>query len=1223
MKITTACPDKTRFSNLSKNLLLTALMSITFSVPASVNASEITKEGYINVSSEEAMQIINTYQNVIILDVRDRSYFESGHLTGAVSMPLVEIEKYISSFKEDMTFIVYCQNGQRSRIACEKLVKKGFESTFNLVNGINEWQETGYPVTGRDVCNICPKSRSVIVNNNQTAKSLVKATAGCGNYCTSDGGDHSFERFWHVSYKLMSEGIMSVTVIIVISNPSHCRYGESCPDYDDSPEYINAWIDWNGNKVYESGESVLNAALTGYKWINYHGKMSTGNIVSIPPGAVNSTVMRVNLGWGFDPDDPCEDSWSWGDVRDIPVEISTANLPEIEEITVTGIPVATILTASDPSLGGAEKVKFQAKISEKPDYEITDIYWAGDIIPGEGNPYEYSAHPGSHGKKNVTCTITYKNKFNCAVGTNSFSTDFNLFFNKSGDDDGNDEPNWFRYWKRDGAVPNMAVAKYDASSTDYGYMTGGGELYLTPYSAGKHYNDPIIVNSSFGNEWFGGPSVKGIDCTAEIIAHELYHKWVNDQWRTGGSFVGQTDSDNGLQAVDCRDRLPDTYETATSKTKIDDTDTYDLEALKGPEYRKYGDNEYMAMRTANGVTGIEENDWAHPGKQNSVKSAIEPSLKSPKGLSGPSNASFTGTYSDSGVDVNSDGLFDSLKVATGINVTSAGLFRLAARLKDSTLNEITYYNKELTLSQGVQTVDITFDGLKIREKAIDGPYKVTFLIANEYGDTLDFKPNSYTTAEYYYSEFKTKPFSFTGNYANKRLDLNWNGWYICLRIIAGVNISTTGSYFCEGALYDKNGNVIELQDSLITLEAGLGEVALDFTGKLIANNRTDGPYYLKYLSISRNGERDFILNAYTTTGNYYFSDFERSEGIFNGYFDESGVDNDNDSRFDSLKVRIGVNMRSSGNYSVFGFLYDKNGNEILKSNVLSMLHFEDNMIDLFFDGISIYLHGVDGPYYLKNISLQNEAGSSLDAISSADTTIAYKFTDFQKPANPLIELTGNYSDSKTDINSDQSYEYLTVDAGVMLSDSGFVIIKARLVDTQNKEIAWAENIAKLKEGTPQVIQLNFRGDSIYKHGVNGPYYVKNVYVYHTGDPSQPDYVVDAYTTPAYQFTEFTETITGIGDLSSNRSPFGSYMGDNYPNPFDESTLIKYYIPSYEYVTLTIFDASGKEVETLVRRFEYEGVHQVIWNAKGLPSGTYLCKLKFGNKTETKKLFLLK
>ena len=1216
---------KTRFSNLFRNPLLTALMSLTFSQPVSVIASEITKEGYINISSKEAMQIINTYQNVIILDIRDRSYFESGHLTGAVSMPLPEFERGITNFRKDMTFILYCQNGQKSRLACGMLIKKGFKSTFNLVNGINEWKETGYPITGTDVCSTCPKSRPAVGKNNQNAKGVVKSTTECGNYCLSYGGSHLYESIRNASYKIMSKGILSVTVNIFIANPDGCTYASPCPVYDDSPEYINAWIDWNGNKIYESTEKVINAALTGYIGINYHGMMSTSTIVVIPAGAVSSTFMRVNLGWSADPDDPCADSWSWGDVKDIPVEVSPADPPVIEEITVTGIPVETILITSDPSLGGPEKVKLQAQITEKPDYEITDIDWTGDIVEGKGNPYEYSANPGSHGKKNVTCTITYKNRFNCTVGTNSLSTDFNLFFNKGGDDDGNDEPNWFRYWKRDAAVPDMGVAKYDASSADYGYMTGGGELYLTPYSAGKHYSSPIVINSSFGTESFGGPGVKGIDCTAEIIAHELYHKWVNDQWKSGGSFDGQTDSDNGLQSADCRDKLPDDYETATSKTKNDDTDTYDLETLKDSEYRRYGDNEYMAMRTANGVTGIAENDWAYPGKQNSAKAAIEPSFELSKSLTSPSDALFTGTFSDSGVDEDSDGLFNYLKVATGINVTTAGLFRLVARLKDNTLNEITYYNKELILSQGVQTIDITFDGLKIREKEIDGPYLITFLIFSDFGDTLDFKPDAYNTATYSYTAFETKPFSFTGTYGEYCVELNYNSLADSLYIIAEVNISTAGNYLCEGALYDENGNVMEYRDTLFTLKEGTGIIYLDFDGKLIAKNRTNGPYNLKYLSISRDGERDFILDAYTTYP-YLYEDFERSEGIFNGYFAESGVDKDSDTRFDSLKVRIGVNVLDyvyAGNGTVIGCLYDKNGDLILKSNVNCEFYGGDNMVDLFFDGVSIYLHGVDGPYYLKNVSLQNEAGSSLDAISSADTTIAYMFTDFQKPANPLIELTGNYSDTKTDVNSDGAYEYLTVNTGVVLSDSGYVIIKARLIDTQNKEIAWAENITKLKEGTPQVIQLNFRGDSIFRHGVNGPYYVKNIYVYHTGDPSQPDYVVDAYTTAAYQFTEFTETITGIGDMENNSPPFGTYIGDNYPNPFNTSTLIKYYIPEYVYVTMTIFDASGKDVETLVREFKSEGVHQAVWTAKGLPSGTYFCKLKFGNITQTKKLLLLK
>lgn len=44
--------------------------------------------------------------------------------------------------------------------------------------------------------------------------------------------------------------------------------------------------------------------------------MTASSIVTIPENAVSETWMRVNLGWGYDPNNPCEYSWTWGDVVD-------------------------------------------------------------------------------------------------------------------------------------------------------------------------------------------------------------------------------------------------------------------------------------------------------------------------------------------------------------------------------------------------------------------------------------------------------------------------------------------------------------------------------------------------------------------------------------------------------------------------------------------------------------------------------------------------------------------------------------------------------------------------------------------------------------------------------------------------------------------------------------------------------------------------------------------
>ena len=50
--------------------------------------------------------------------------------------------------------------------------------------------------------------------------------------------------------------------------------------------------------------------------------------------------------------------------------------------------------------------------------------------------------------------------------------------------------------------------------------------------------------------------------------------------------------------------------------------------------------------------------------------------------------------------------------------------------------------------------------------------------------------------------------------------------------------------------------------------------------------------------------------------------------------------------------------------------------------------------------------------------------------------------------------------------------------------------------------------------------------SIFEHGIDGPYFIKNVYIYHTGDPTIPDYVTEAHTSLAYLFSEF-DTIPGV------------------------------------------------------------------------------------------------
>ena len=80
---------------------------------------------------------------------------------------------------------------------------------------------------------------------------------------------------------------------------------------------------------------------------------------------------------------------------------------------------------------------------------------------------------------------------------------------------------------------------------------------------------------------------------------------------------------------------------------------------------------------------------------------------------------------------------------------------------------------------------------------------------------------------------------------------------------------------------------------------------------------------------------------------------------------------------------------------------------------------------------------------------------------------------------------------------------------------------------------------------------------------------------------------------------------------------------NYPNPFNPSTIIKYRIPTDEFVTLKVYDVLGREVATLMNDKQGRGEYNVNFNASKLSSGIYYYTITAGNYTETKKMMLLK
>jgi hypothetical protein len=126
------------------------------------------------------------------------------------------------------------------------------------------------------------------------------------------------------------------------------------------------------------------------------------------------------------------------------------------------------------------------------------------------------------------------------------------------------------------------------------------------------------------------------------------------------------------------------------------------------------------------------------------------------------------------------------------------------------------------------------------------------------------------------------------------------------------------------------------------------------------------------------------------------------------------------------------------------------------------------------------------------------------------------------------------------------------------------------------------------------------------------------------------------TTNFVQAGTITAAYPGFGGLSLNDNNFpmgittisnnipGSYsLKQNYPNPFNPSTKIQYEIPHSGMVKLVVFDALGREVETLVNENQPAGVYEATFNASQYSSGMYFYRLTTGNFVETKKMLMVK
>jgi len=100
-----------------------------------------------SVGPQQAVLLINR-QNAVVVDVREKKEFETGHIVDSINIPLAKLQKRLNELKKhkDKPVVVVCKLGQHSGQAAKTLQEAGYSDVFRLSGGLTEWKAQSLPL---------------------------------------------------------------------------------------------------------------------------------------------------------------------------------------------------------------------------------------------------------------------------------------------------------------------------------------------------------------------------------------------------------------------------------------------------------------------------------------------------------------------------------------------------------------------------------------------------------------------------------------------------------------------------------------------------------------------------------------------------------------------------------------------------------------------------------------------------------------------------------------------------------------------------------------------------------------------------------------------------------------------------------------------------------------------------------------------------------------------
>lgn len=566
-----------------------------------------------------------------------------------------------------------------------------------------------------------------------------------------------------------------------------------------------------------------------------------------------------------------------------------------------------------------------------------------------------------------------------------------------------------------------------------------------------------------------------------------------------------------------------------------------------------------------------------------------------------------------------DGAADSivsgnLQINVTVNSSTTGKYEIFGDLfKESGWNWqwITWKSTKVdVIDTGAQTFELTFDGGDIYESGIDGPYNVRIELRDVGGGSMIDSIDKYITN----SSYTSNQFSAPVVSINDTDDFK-NGSYLQLNVSAYSAISDI--YQVSSCLHGANWEFIAWDENTTTVN-GLEDVILLFDGSLINNSGVDPAKV--YVEVRRTSDWDLMdYGDYALNNTYSASDFGAGVEINTSSVVSSVWNSDGDDYNNSLNVTVNVTFNTAGNYKAFAGLVDQNGTWIVGAFAPQSSYSGLQQVNFSFDGLTIYMRGLDGPYTVKFISVAKADGTEVAHENNVHTTASYDADIFEHPDGtmPVANLTGSYSSYVKDPDSDTDYDWLVVNVSVDIgANAGYKVYGDLMSSDGSKWIAGANNdTGNLTTGT-QVVQLEFSGVDIYEDFTDGPYVLGFVRIEGnvSGTWVELDEASNVHTTASYSYFDFENTTatplapSGVTSVNVSNNPFSPNSDGAY-----DTTLVTVEADASQTLYLNIYNSSSVLKRTGLALSEISGTYTSTWDGKDdnetvVSDGTYTIKV---------------